>query len=154
MQYQATSRAAWRAHNPGPVNASILSLLEEAGTEGLTCEEIEVLLDLNHQTASGNIAHMKNGTMNSPVFIEVTGEKARTRAGRFADKLRLRETPGAPRPKVHRARAETPFYTPEEQERFRAQIVTGSAVAQSERVNRDAGSESRRWMALGRASIR
>lgn len=90
------SLAAWRAHDPGPVNAAILSLLEEIGPEGLICEEIEQYLDMNHQTVSGNISHMKNGTQGSHVFIEATGEKGRTKSGRYADKLRLRAVPGSP----------------------------------------------------------
>jgi Fic family protein len=90
MNYQHTSRLAWRAHDVGPVNTAILSTLEEFSEDGLTCEEIETLLGYDHQTVSANISHMLNGTQGTPVLMERTGKKARNSSGRLAHKLRTR----------------------------------------------------------------
>lgn len=82
---------SWRDHNPGPINASILQALEEFDAEGgLTCEEIENLLGLEHQTVSAQISHLKNGTLRHPILIEPTGLKVKTSRGRRAAKLRLK----------------------------------------------------------------
>ena len=55
----------------------IIALLEERG--GLTCDEVEVILELRHQTASARFAELRRDGLISKV-----GERP-TRSGRKAD---------------------------------------------------------------------
>lgn len=64
----------------GRMRAQIVSLLLDH-PDGLTCDEIEVLLDMRHQTASARLKELKDPPI---AYVRTTQEKRETRSGRFA----------------------------------------------------------------------
>lgn len=73
-----TRVAAFKARDTS-VKDQILDLIETQGEHGATCDEVEVILDLSHQTASATI----NGLMRVKT-IRDSGNRRLTRLGRWA----------------------------------------------------------------------
>jgi predicted HTH transcriptional regulator len=79
-----TSNAAYESVKPnlGTIKYRIASTVRETGS--MTDDEIEVALDLSHQTASAaRRALVKDGV------LEATGDKRPTRSGRLAQTWRV-----------------------------------------------------------------
>jgi len=78
---QDTSKQAFDSMGPNfpNLNEKVYSFIAGKGAEGATCDEIEVALQLRHQTASSRITHL--------TFIERlirTETRRLTRSGRRA----------------------------------------------------------------------
>lgn len=71
-----TSEAAAESIEPTHLRRAVLTCF---GTTGRTCDEVEVLLDLRHQTASARIREL---VMLG--FLKDSGERRATRSGRQA----------------------------------------------------------------------
>jgi predicted transcriptional regulator len=61
------------------MSAQVLETLEEAGSHGATCDEVEVELGMRHQTASARI----KGLVDNGLAVD-SGMRRRTRSGRKA----------------------------------------------------------------------
>ena len=81
MKGSETSREAALSMLPaaGTIQRAILELFEAVGDEGLTDDEIEVELDLKHQTASAQRRALELAT-----FVRKTNRRRLTRSGRAA----------------------------------------------------------------------
>jgi DNA-binding IclR family transcriptional regulator len=86
MNYQPTSRAAWRQWQEvsGDLDREILRVIAAADERGITCEKIEERIDRSHQSVSGNLRHLVERG-----FVEDSGCKGVTRSGRAAIAWRL-----------------------------------------------------------------
>lgn len=82
------SNAANLETNKHKDRSAILRLLDQHGR--LTCDEIEVYLQMRHQTASARCSELLRDET-----IERTGEKRETRSGSKAAVLRIRVEPRA-----------------------------------------------------------
>lgn len=85
MEYQETSRQAHESvkeHKPS-IQQNILEMIKQNGT--MTCYEVEVTLNLKHQTASASITHLKK-----KMLIEDSGERRKTESGRNAIAWKVR----------------------------------------------------------------
>lgn len=81
----ATSDAAARSIEGGPYRddmARVLACVLDAGPEGRTCEEVETLLAMKHQSASSKLNRLHART--SPPPIRDSGRTRRTSSGRPA----------------------------------------------------------------------
>ena len=60
MEYQETSRLAWREFLPhtAKLDRLIMGCLEESGRWGRTCSEVETILQRKHESVSGNLRHL------------------------------------------------------------------------------------------------
>jgi predicted transcriptional regulator len=58
--YQPTSRDAWRDFLPASasLDRAIMEAINDAGDDGLTCQEIEEKIGRSHQAVSGNLRHL------------------------------------------------------------------------------------------------
>ena len=76
----ATSKAAAQSMQPhaGSIRSRILAEIKKSGAHGLTCDEVEVLMDLKHQTASARVRELREKGKIS------TTSKRPTRSGRQA----------------------------------------------------------------------
>lgn len=77
----ATSKAAADSVAPtaGKVRERVLVAIADTGSAGATCDQIEVALDLRHQTASARIVEL----VDSHAILK-TDRTRRTRSGRAA----------------------------------------------------------------------
>lgn len=63
--------------------ARVLAYVRECGDDGATCDEVEVALDLTHQSASARMWDLCGKGGGTPV-IRLTSARRRTRSGRGA----------------------------------------------------------------------
>lgn len=79
MIYRETSRDAWESMQDalGPIDSRIVEFIRSSG--GATSDEIEVELDMKHQTVSAQIRHLNERNILTPTLF-----KRRTRSGRKA----------------------------------------------------------------------
>ena len=64
----------------------VLNFIFACGSQGATCDEIEVALALSHQNASARVYELKggNGSGRHPALITDSGHRRPTRSGRKA----------------------------------------------------------------------
>lgn len=77
-----TSKAAaesMRGHAQS-IEERVMAYIEERGEHGATCDEVEIDLNLSHQTASARFSKLKRVGR-----IVATGKKRKTRSGRGAN---------------------------------------------------------------------
>jgi predicted transcriptional regulator len=81
MDSQETSLAAAASIRPSAatLRSEINALIRKLGPKGMTCDEVEVLTGISHQSASARI----NELMKSD-SIQDSGERRHTRSGRKA----------------------------------------------------------------------
>jgi hypothetical protein len=84
MLIQETSREAYASVNPQTLLGEIVYRLKESG-EGMTCDDLEILLGRSHQSVSSCI---RLGAKRR--WIEDSGERNPTRSGRRAVVWRLK----------------------------------------------------------------
>ena len=79
INYQATSREAWRSFLPdsAKLDRLIMKSLEDLGE--VTCQRIEGYIDRDHQAVSGNLRHLVEKNL-----VEDSGRRGKTRSGRSA----------------------------------------------------------------------
>jgi len=82
--YRDTSREAWESFLPvsAELDRAIMGALDAAKHGGLTCEEIEKLLDRKHQAVAGNLSHL----VNKHGLVKATKMRGLTSSGRKAIK--------------------------------------------------------------------
>jgi len=85
MNYQPTSRAAWKSFRPisGKLDDQIIQALSTFA-DGLTSEEMEKLLKRKHQAVSGNLRHLVERNL-----VRDSGRLRRVDSGRNAIVWRL-----------------------------------------------------------------
>lgn len=79
---QNTSRAAKESLDDTTITslrAAIFALVKEAGQNGVTCEEVEALLEMKHQTASARLRDLAKAGR-----ITDSGMRRKTSSGRAA----------------------------------------------------------------------
>lgn len=64
------------------VRKQVFDAVKEAGPDGMTTDEVEVKLNMRHQTASSQMTYMSK-TMTSPVLFD-SNNRRQTRSGRYA----------------------------------------------------------------------
>jgi hypothetical protein len=85
-----TSRAAFTSIDTCELRRRVLEVVAQGGMLGRTCDEVEMLLDMPHQTASARVHELaKRGD------IFDSGRKRKTRSGRAAIVWVVREPVGA-----------------------------------------------------------
>jgi predicted transcriptional regulator len=79
INYQETSREAWRSFLPdsAKLDRLIMKSLEDLGE--VTCQRIEGYIDRDHQAVSGNLRHLVEKNL-----VEDSGRRGKTRSGRSA----------------------------------------------------------------------
>lgn len=70
----------------GKLQKLVLNVVFTTGTEGATCDEVEVVLDMPHQTASARINELKEDDTETgrPQMLFDSGKRRRTRHGQLA----------------------------------------------------------------------
>jgi hypothetical protein len=80
MVYRDTSALAWRSFLPvSPILDDMILAALRASSGGLTCQEIEGVIEREHQAVSGNLRHLVE---KGRAFA--SGRKGTTRSGRAA----------------------------------------------------------------------
>lgn len=82
--YRDTSREAWESFLPvsAALDRAIMAALDVmGGSEGLTCQEIEGLIERSHQAVSGNLRHLVERGL-----VLDSGRHGKTDSGRKAIK--------------------------------------------------------------------
>lgn len=84
IEYKETSREAWRSFMP--VSAELdRAILGALSFRDMTCQSIEVMIEREHQSVSGNLRHLVEGGL-----VEDSGAPGgKTRSGRRAILWRL-----------------------------------------------------------------
>lgn len=73
-----TSKAAAESLDAGSLRARVLAAIAESGRDGITCDEVEIVLSMSHQTASARITEL---FLRNKIHRR---GKRRTRSGRSA----------------------------------------------------------------------
>jgi len=63
----------------GRLRAMVFGVVLASGETGVTCDEVEVIADLRHQTASARLKELKDKGL-----VEDSGRRRKTRSGRGA----------------------------------------------------------------------
>jgi predicted transcriptional regulator len=84
MNYQETSREAWREFVPASakLDTQIMECLERNGP--MICHDIEIEINRAHHAVSGNLRHLVERGL-----VENSGEYGKTPSGRRAIKWRI-----------------------------------------------------------------
>jgi hypothetical protein len=62
----------------------VLDVILSSGTKGMTCDEVEIALDMPHQTASARINELMKETEERPALLFDSGARRKTRYGQLA----------------------------------------------------------------------
>jgi len=62
----------------------VLDVILSSGVKGMTCDEVEVALDMPHQTASARINELMKPTDERPALLFDSGSRRKTRHGQLA----------------------------------------------------------------------
>ena len=68
----------------GKLQQMVLNVALSEGTKGVTCDEVEVALDMPHQTASARINELKEEATGRPQMLFDSGKRRQTRHGQLA----------------------------------------------------------------------
>jgi hypothetical protein len=81
VRVSETSRAAATSIEPvsGTLRAIVLAFVRGRGTQGATCDEVEIALGMKHQTASARIRELAQAKL-----IRQASERRATSSGRSA----------------------------------------------------------------------
>jgi hypothetical protein len=74
-----TSAAAALSVSAADLREEVLFAIRASGAHGMTCDEIETLLEMRHQTASARVHELQRGK-----WIKDSGQRRATRSGRKA----------------------------------------------------------------------
>lgn len=91
--YRETSADAWEWFGRHVTRTDLKILRVVARPEGATCDEVERVTGLRHQTASGQIRHLVERA-----FVRASASRRATRSGRRAIVWRLVGVDGDPPP--------------------------------------------------------
>ena len=89
IDYQRESWEAWISHDQKQALRRVVKVLLDSGA-GLTCDEVEVLTGMSHQTASATISHASRRGL-----LVKSGLRRPTRTGRKAQVYQLGTPPEA-----------------------------------------------------------
>jgi len=81
-----TSRLAAISIEPDTnrMRRAVLETINNAAQYGLTCDEVEVIRGMSHQTTSARICELRNRKDIEPLVIDGAEVRRPTRSGRFA----------------------------------------------------------------------